>query len=125
MYPAGIASSWNPFSRHALGVRGRSPRETSLYCQDHARAAPRACGVTGSPDMPELPEVETVVRDLRPRLVGRRIAGLHVSRKALRRKWSRRWHGAIVGRQVQTITRRGKWILIDLDGPWLLVHLGM
>jgi formamidopyrimidine-DNA glycosylase len=75
--------------------------------------------------MPELPEVETVVRELRPQLVGRRIAGLRVSRKALRRKWSRRWNGAIVGRRVRTVERRGKWILVDLDGPWLLAHLGM
>jgi len=75
--------------------------------------------------MPELPEVETVVRDLRPHLVGRRIAALEVSRKALRRKWSRRWNDVVIGRSVQAIARRGKWIMIDLDGPWLLVHLGM
>jgi formamidopyrimidine-DNA glycosylase len=75
--------------------------------------------------MPELPEVETVVRELRPHLVGRRIAGVRVSRKALRRKWSRRWNQEIVGRRVRSVERRGKWILMDLDGPWLLAHLGM
>ncbi len=75
--------------------------------------------------MPELPEVETVVRDLRPRLVGRRFAALRVSGKALRRAWSRRWNAQIVGQCVRAVERRGKWILLDLDGPWLLVHLGM
>jgi formamidopyrimidine-DNA glycosylase len=75
--------------------------------------------------MPELPEVETVVRDLRPRLVGRRLAAVRVGKKTLRRKWSSRWNRALVGRCVRAVERRGKWILLDLDGPWLLVHLGM
>lgn len=75
--------------------------------------------------MPELPEVETVVRDLRPRLVGRRLTALTVSRMALRRRWAPAWKKKILGRFVQAIARRGKWITIDLDGPWLLVHLGM
>lgn len=75
--------------------------------------------------MPELPEVETVVRDLRPHLVGRRLVRVQVSRLALRRKWSPAWAKQIAGRQVCSVTRRGKWILLDLDGLWLLVHLGM
>src|SRR5262245_11551795 len=75
--------------------------------------------------MPELPEVETVVRDLRPCLVGRSLAGLRVGRKPLRRRWSSSWNAKIVGRRVQAVERRGKWILIDLGGPWLVVHLGM
>jgi formamidopyrimidine-DNA glycosylase len=75
--------------------------------------------------VPELPEVETVVRDLRPHLVGRRLMRLQVSKKALRRPWLARWKAKILGRRVRAIERRGKWILIDLEGPWLLVHLGM
>lgn len=75
--------------------------------------------------MPELPEVETVVRDLRPHLVGRRLARVRVSRKALRRKWSPAWSRQIQGRIVANIDRRGKWILLDLGAPWLVVHLGM
>ena len=75
--------------------------------------------------MPELPEVETVVRDLRPLLIGRSFAKIVVSRKALRRKWSRSWHAQLLGQRVEEIERRGKWIRIDLGDPWLLVHLGM
>lgn len=75
--------------------------------------------------MPELPEVETVVRDLRPLLIGRSFAKIVVGRKALRRKWSRTWEPKLLGRCVRAITRRGKWILIDLDESWLVVHLGM
>ena len=75
--------------------------------------------------MPELPEVETVVRDLRGPLVGRRVVKLEVSAQALRRSWSAAHGRKLVGRTVRAITRRGKWILIDFDGPWLVVHLGM
>lgn len=75
--------------------------------------------------MPELPEVETVVRDLRGPLVGRRLLAVRAGRKALRRPWSASWKRAIVGRGVRSVERRGKWILLDLDGAFLLVHLGM
>ena len=75
--------------------------------------------------MPELPEVETVVRDLRPRLVGRSIARVWAGGKALRRAWARRWNAQLVGRRVTNVERRGKWILLDVDGRWLVVHLGM
>src|SRR5437660_1703827 len=75
--------------------------------------------------MPELPEVETVVRDLRDPLVGRTIVKLKVSKLALRRRWTRKHAALLVGRSVLGVGRRGKWILIDLGGPWLLVHLGM
>ena len=76
--------------------------------------------------MPELPEVETVVRDLRPLLVERSFVKIEVGRKALRRKWSRRWDSQLLGQRVQAIQRRGKWIVIGLQGEaYLLVHLGM
>lgn len=75
--------------------------------------------------MPELPEVETVVRDLRPLLVGRSFVRIDVSKKALRRKWSRKWEADLLGQRVQAIHRRGKWIQIELAEKWLLVHLGM
>jgi formamidopyrimidine-DNA glycosylase len=75
--------------------------------------------------VPELPEVETVVRDLRGPLVGRRLGTVRVSRKRLRCRWTPAWSGLLRGRTVAAIERRGKWILIDLGGPWLLAHLGM
>ena len=76
--------------------------------------------------MPELPEVETVVRELRPRLVGRRIAAVTVSSLALRRHWSDEWGPRLVGRRVRAVGRRGKWILVALDRQLhLVIHLGM
>jgi formamidopyrimidine-DNA glycosylase len=75
--------------------------------------------------VPELPEVETVVRDLRPLLIGRSFTKIAVGKKALRKKWSRVWQAQLLGQRVEAIERRGKWILINLGEPWLLVHLGM
>ncbi|MCC6421719.1 MAG: bifunctional DNA-formamidopyrimidine glycosylase/DNA-(apurinic or apyrimidinic site) lyase [Gemmataceae bacterium] len=76
--------------------------------------------------MPELPEVETVVRDLRPRLLGLRIASVQTSGLKLRRDWSDAWTAALTGRHVREVRRRGKWILTVLDTDLHLVfHLGM
>ncbi len=76
--------------------------------------------------MPELPEVETIVRNFRPGLLGRRIVGF-------RSLWPKgvspppgRLRRAIVGRTITDVTRRGKFIVLALDdGGWLLVHLRM
>lgn len=79
-----------------------------------------------NPTMPELPEVETVVRDLRGLLLGRRISGVRVGPKRLRQPWSRTRAALIVGRQVRSVGRRGKWICVELDDAhYLIVHLGM
>lgn len=71
--------------------------------------------------MPELPEVETVVRTLRPRVVGRRI----VEVRALSRLVVPRSIGKAAGGTVQAVRRLGKHILIDLDHGILDIHLGM
>jgi formamidopyrimidine-DNA glycosylase len=76
--------------------------------------------------VPELPEVETVVRDLRSLLVGRRIASVEASDQPLRKSWSAEWGPLLSGRQIQELHRRGKWIDIALDRDLHLVfHLGM
>ncbi len=76
--------------------------------------------------MPELPEVETVVRDLRPHLTGRRLSVARVGDKALRRPWRPEWEQSLRGRVVEQVRRRGKWIVLDLVGEsHLVIHLGM
>jgi formamidopyrimidine-DNA glycosylase len=76
--------------------------------------------------VPELPEVETVVRDLRPRLAGRRLAAVQTSDRPLRTLWSAEWAQSLVGRRVKEVRRRGKWIVLALDRDLHLVfHLGM
>jgi formamidopyrimidine-DNA glycosylase len=76
--------------------------------------------------VPELPEVETVVRELCPALKGRRLGSFTVGALPLRRRWAEEWGPVLAGRRVQEIWRRGKWILMDLDRNLHLVfHLGM
>ncbi len=76
--------------------------------------------------MPELPEVETVARDVRPLLTGRRLLGVRAGPHKLRKPWSAAWEPLVVGRRVKGVRRRGKWIVLDLDdGARLVVHLGM
>src|SRR5215472_1646643 len=76
--------------------------------------------------MPELPEVETVVRGLAARLAGRRISGLDLHRGDLRWPIPRGLKRKVEGRRIEAVWRRAKYILIDLDdGGVLLMHLGM
>jgi formamidopyrimidine-DNA glycosylase len=76
--------------------------------------------------MPELPEVETIVRGLRPRLEGRRLARVVQRRDDLRFPLPARFAERLTGRRVETIGRRAKYILVHLDrGEVLLCHLGM
>jgi formamidopyrimidine-DNA glycosylase len=77
--------------------------------------------------MPELPEVETIRRQLEPELVGRVIEGLDV----LDERWSRPHPAAgieraVSGRSIRGLGRRGKYLLLALDGGQTLVmHLRM
>jgi formamidopyrimidine-DNA glycosylase len=76
--------------------------------------------------VPELPEVETVVREIRPCVVGRVIASVSLSKLPLRRAWSPRWKSALLGQRMVAVTRRGKWIFIVLaSGRTMVIHLGM
>ncbi|MGQ0663415.1 MAG: bifunctional DNA-formamidopyrimidine glycosylase/DNA-(apurinic or apyrimidinic site) lyase [Pseudomonadota bacterium] len=76
--------------------------------------------------MPELPEVETVVRGLRPRLVGRRLVRVVDRRPDLRVPLPRDFSRRLVGRVVCTVDRRAKYLLLGLDdGNVLVIHLGM
>lgn len=76
--------------------------------------------------MPELPEVETVMRGLIPVLVGHSIAGVELRRSGLRFPFPPDFAARLMGRQVLGLQRRAKYILINLDGGHaLLVHLGM
>jgi len=81
--------------------------------------------------MPELPEVETVVRGLRPRLVGRRLRRLRLYQPLVVKSSLGRFRRALAGARVAGVSRRGKYILLELhpaDGRrrcFWVVHLGM
>jgi len=76
--------------------------------------------------MPELPEVETIVRDIRPALVGRTIRRIRLShddvlRGVSRRKLIRRLTGA----RIQRVYRRAKHAVLELDSDRLVIQPGM
>ncbi|MGH7698476.1 MAG: bifunctional DNA-formamidopyrimidine glycosylase/DNA-(apurinic or apyrimidinic site) lyase [Candidatus Dormibacteria bacterium] len=77
--------------------------------------------------MPELPEVETIVRDLRPHLVGLRIAGLQLNHPSvLRFPDPVSLRARAEGQSIRGVRRRGKFIHLVLDsGDHLVIHLGM
>jgi formamidopyrimidine-DNA glycosylase len=76
--------------------------------------------------MPELPEVETVRRGLEPYLAGATFAVVEARRPDLRFPLPRDFVRRLTGARVETLTRRGKYILAALDrGETLLIHLGM
>ncbi|HEV8340460.1 MAG TPA: bifunctional DNA-formamidopyrimidine glycosylase/DNA-(apurinic or apyrimidinic site) lyase [bacterium] len=77
--------------------------------------------------MPELPDVETLARTLRRRLVGRRIRSARILTPGTVRSPSPAWFlRRLRGRRVAGVDRRGKYLLIRLDaGLVLLVHLRM
>jgi formamidopyrimidine-DNA glycosylase len=77
--------------------------------------------------MPELPEVETLARDLRGLILGAEISRVKIG-------WSgsvampsvRRFVAGLKGRRFLAVSRRGKFLQLDLTGPsYLLVHLRM
>jgi len=72
--------------------------------------------------MPELPEVETIVRSLAPRLRGRRVVSAeYLAPRALRGTAE----PPIIGHEVREVTRHGKFILLRFDHGALAIHLGM
>ena len=75
--------------------------------------------------MPELPEVETVVRSLRPSIVGRRITNAKFTGLRVLIGSARKTANALIGRKIVAVERHGKFISIRLDRGFLVVHLGM
>ncbi len=77
--------------------------------------------------MPELPEVETIRRQLEPELLGRTIEALEI----LDPRWSRpveprKLEQQVSGRRIESLSRRGKYLLLGLEGGLTLVmHLRM
>src|SRR4051812_12163833 len=77
--------------------------------------------------MPELPEVETVARDLRPRIVGATITRARCSwARTLRTHTPEDFDAAIAGRRIEAVGRRAKLVVVELSGDAALtIHLKM
>lgn len=76
--------------------------------------------------MPELPEVETVMRGIEPAMTGYKINKLILNRPDLRWPFPDGMAERVSGTKVLGLRRRSKYILVDLDShETLLIHLGM
>jgi formamidopyrimidine-DNA glycosylase len=76
--------------------------------------------------LPELPEVEAVRRILDRSMRGTRITRVELRRADLRRPFPQDFAGRLTGQAVESVTRRGKYLLVALrSGDTLLAHLGM
>ncbi len=76
--------------------------------------------------MPELPEVETVVRGLAPVMESARFTRVEQRRPDLRFPLPERFAERLRGRRIERLGRRAKYILAHLDGEEVLaIHLGM
>ncbi len=78
--------------------------------------------------MPELPEVEVIRRDLDREVAGKKIKTVDASglRSIRRHKNKQAFIGALEGHTIKSATRRGKYLVMRLDGGTALIaHLGM
>jgi formamidopyrimidine-DNA glycosylase len=92
---------------------------------------PGPAGVAGGaalPDhaaMPELPEVEVTRRGIAPFVTGRVVETVHVRTVALRWPVPQALGTLVAGRAIEQVARRGKYLLMECNTGWLIVHLGM
>src|SRR5213080_775909 len=119
-----------------------SPRSTRVPTSRRSGPAPRSSPLTSwartlrprtrscsrrSPEMPELPEVETIRLTLEPRLVGRRFDRVEIEDSRLVRPFEpRAVADELEGERVSALERRGKYLIVRFEsGRALLIHLRM
>jgi formamidopyrimidine-DNA glycosylase len=78
--------------------------------------------------MPELPEVETVVRYINPNIVGKIIEGVEPQNnydKVLATHGPKQFNELVKNKSIVDVTRRGKYIVIHLESGFIMIHLRM
>jgi formamidopyrimidine-DNA glycosylase len=76
--------------------------------------------------MPELPEVETFARTLRPALTGKRVTGARLLwKRTLAVPDADTFQARIAGQTIQGTSRRGKFLILQLSPDYLCIHLRM
>jgi len=104
------------------GSTTAKPLDRALH---HAAKADLKTRETTDAPMPELPEVETTLRGLKPAMVGQTLNGAVVRERRLRWPVPRNLNALVRGQRVQGLSRRGKYLLVELQRGTLLLHLGM
>jgi formamidopyrimidine-DNA glycosylase len=75
--------------------------------------------------VPELPEVETTRRGLGPLVIGATVSGVVVRNRSLRQPVPMGLARTLIGRRIDALERRGKYLLFRAGDGTLIVHLGM
>jgi len=75
--------------------------------------------------MPELPEVEITKRGIQPHVEGQIVRGLIVRQYQLRWPIPVELESKLPGNRIESVSRRGKYLLIGMDRGSLILHLGM
>jgi formamidopyrimidine-DNA glycosylase len=76
--------------------------------------------------MPEMPEIETIARQLRTKIIGKRIVDVRLSGLPLRKPIAKTFPANLRGHIIQHIMRRGKYLVLELEPKvFWLIHLGM
>ena len=75
--------------------------------------------------MPELPEVEITRRGIATHLTGQHIHAVTVRNAALRWPIVPEISSSLPGQQIQSLTRRAKYLLLNCSTGTLIIHLGM
>lgn len=71
--------------------------------------------------MPELPEVETIARELRPLVLGARITGFWTDwPRSIKHPDPDAFAAGVVGRTIDEVGRRAKWLVLELSGGWVV-----
>ncbi len=79
--------------------------------------------------MPELPEVETIIRDIRPAVIGKLIYGMVIKsscQRSILKVSAEKFYEQTIGAEIVTVLRKGKYIILPLSNDNVIViHLGM
>ncbi|MFQ5928116.1 MAG: bifunctional DNA-formamidopyrimidine glycosylase/DNA-(apurinic or apyrimidinic site) lyase [Acidobacteriota bacterium] len=75
--------------------------------------------------MPELPEVETIRRGLEPYVIGHPVHDVLVGDPKILQLEAHRLRDKIRGQSIRSLGRRGKFLIFELDGHYLIFHFGM
>lgn len=84
----------------------------------------RRCS-SGSGSLPELPEVETLRRELEPRLRGRVIRSLSTFPSRVFQLDPAVLEATVTGQTIRAVSRRAKYLIFELDRWYWIIHLGM
>lgn len=75
--------------------------------------------------MPELPEVETTCRGIRPHIEGKKVTDVIVRQSKLRWPVPASLNKKLGGKTILSVTRRAKYLLLEFKTGFLILHLGM